>query len=167
MGAGAAFQAPALIVRNELDGVPDKIGVYDNTIALDQGFFKELGPALLACAQGRAKHELLFKFKLETATKDLNRVAKYLGLGEHLSFYQARHGGAAHDLVNKLRPRGSVRARGRWETESSLKRYTKTGKVQEVLATLRPDVRVYCDRSLQLLDRVLAGWRAPLSPPRA
>eukprot|EP00959_Pyramimonas_sp_CCMP1952_P233565 4881320-Pyramimonas_sp.AAC.1 len=68
----------------------------------------------------------------------MNEAALDLGLRDRLSLRQCRHGGAAHDLVGKRRDRATVMARGRWQTESSFRRYTKIGKVQNMLAMLVP-----------------------------
>eukprot|EP00972_Heterocapsa_arctica_P038827 5721550-Heterocapsa_arctica.AAC.1 len=48
-----------------------------------------------------------------------------LGLLRGTCMYQMRHGGASEDLLSHSRPQDDVKRRGRWSTDSSLRRYAK------------------------------------------
>ena len=154
-GSGEAMNVFAVIVRNSIDERPDKVGIFDNTVRLDQEYMQVLGQVTHEMATKVGKEVLVFPFKLADVTKALNNVGRALGLVDTLSVYQCRHGGASHDLCNKLRCRGDVQARGRWVTEASLKRYTKTGKIQTLLAELTPEVLAYLRTSASRIDKVL------------
>ena len=44
--------------------------------------------------------------------------------------YRLRHGGATTDFARKLRSLESIQQRGRWKSQSSLRRYQKGGRLQ-------------------------------------
>ena len=166
-GAGASMDAYVIIVRNSLDGIPDKVGVFDNSLRLDQLIAPSLGRVLHDLCRGRKEEEKLFPFSLSQCTGELNSMARKLGINGQVSVYQCQDGGAAHDLCNKLRPRGEVQARGRWVAEASLKRYTKVGKTQSMLVNLGRPVLNYLRASERRIDALVArGVRATL-PPQA
>ena len=93
-----------------------------------------------------------------------SNAARALGLPQ-VHPYQLRHGGAAHDLLFRRRERAAVKARGRWVTESSLRRYTKTGQVQKMLNAVSPAVLKYCNDAQKLLPTVVFGRTPPPPPP--
>ena len=45
--------------------------------------------------------------------------------------YVMRHSGAGNDIVNRLRSRGEVKQRGRWDSDRTIKRYLKGVRVAE------------------------------------
>ena len=124
-----------------------------------------MGGALARAAAGKRQGQRIFEFELPHATDKLNEAAARLGIKAKLSLYQCRHGGAAHDLMGKYRARGDIQVRGRWHTETSLKRYTKTGKVQQMVKDLAPAALAFANRSLGALANVLGGRAAALTPP--
>ena len=72
-----------------------------------------------------------------------------------------------HDRMHRHRDRPSVMARGRWSTETSVKRYGKMGKVQQLLVKMPADALDYCERSARTLEAVLlGGMRAEAAPFR-
>ena len=165
-GAAAAYQHLVLIVRNSLDGVPDKVGVFDNSVVMDAPYLREVGPQLVAMKHSRQAGDLLFNFELEEATKAWHAAATAVGYHKKLSLYQCRHGGASHDMVEKHRSRDEVRQRGRWVTDSSVRRYVKIGKVQNMLRELTDEGMRYCRSAARNLDAVLSGRRPADPPPR-
>ena len=71
------------------------------------------------------------------------------GLGA--SLYSNRHGGASEDVLTQARSLAGVKARGRWRTDSSLRRY---GKEAKLLQELRKLDRARLARAVQLVDRL-------------
>ena len=132
---------------------------------MDQDYFPFLAAELKRLSTAAGPRGLLFKCSLGEATALLNRAAGAVYLAEKLSLYQCRHGGAAHDLNARTRARDAVKARGRWRTECSLRRYGKIGKVQALLRNLPAEALRYCEASTRVLDEVIAGRRCPLRPP--
>jgi hypothetical protein len=83
-----------------------------------------------------------------------------LGL-QNLHPYQLRHGGATHDLTSKDRAYNAVKARGRWLTDSSVRRYTKVGRVQQLLNKLTKNNLSFCQWAEKNLKPVLQGMKQP------
>ena len=54
--------------------------------------------------------------------------------------YMLRHGGASHDLTNKLRPASEVKRRGRWVSDKSLKRYGKETRLLQMISKTRQSI---------------------------
>lgn len=90
-------------------------------------------------------------------------AGKWLGL-QSLHTYQLRHGGASEDLSSGLRDHNAVKDRGRWRTDSSVRRYGKVGKLQDLLGQLQPWALEFCRRSVVQMERVVAGQAAPCNP---
>ena len=78
--------------------------------------------------------------------------------------YQTRHGGAAEDLNGGERDHAAVKQRGRWMTDQSVRRYTKTGKIQQMISMLSGNHLEYCRWSLQNMEKVMLGLVSPKMP---
>lgn len=106
---------------------------------------------------GKAVHSLkgtsgdngaIFQYSLEASRKLYQKSGSWLGLpGLHV--YQLRHGGASDDLCAKLRDHNGVKDRGRWQTDTSVKRYAKAGKIQKLLSRMPKWSIQYCKQSVQ------------------
>ena len=156
-GAGKQYKKYSIIIRDQDYGKPDKIGVFDNTLLLDNPATERwLGPAVHALAARRGKDRPIFAFSQDEFRKEFNKVGKALGV-ETLVTYQLRHGGASEDLNSKTRDFNQVRERGRWKTDTSVRRYAKTGKLQKMLQDLDKPILEYCRRSLTAIPRILQG----------
>ena len=70
---------------------------------------------------------MIFNFTMENLRKEFAAAGKGLGV-DQLHPYQLRHGGASEDLSSGFRDHNSVKARGRWKTDQSVRRYAKIGK---------------------------------------
>eukprot|EP00971_Amphidinium_carterae_P339743 6477718-Amphidinium_carterae.2 len=142
--AGPHFAFASIIVRpregcEPREGeIPDKVGVFDNTLVLNKGWEPALGRRLLEMVRGHSPSQKVFTFSMMEATAALRECCQRLGLdAEEISLYQLRHGGAAEDLMT-TRSFEEVKARGRWSSSDSVKRYTKTGKLQKLVSELAP-----------------------------
>jgi integrase len=163
----SAYPHTVVIIRRSEEAKPDKVGVFDDTVAFDQSYFKMVEKKLLARARVRDRLQPLWDFDLEEANKAVNAAARRVGFGKTISVYQCRHGGASHDMASGERQRDAVKARGRWQTEGSLRRYVKTGKVQALLTGLDLNAMQYLRQSARLVDDVYLGVRPAVQPPRA
>ncbi|CAE7387391.1 LYPLA1 [Symbiodinium microadriaticum] len=161
-GAGAQYRKYAVIIRDQDYGKPDKTGVYDNTLLLDNPATERwLGPTLRNLAIRRGKERLLFSFSQEEFRKEFDKAGASLGVNG-LQTYQLRHGGASEDLNSRVRDHVGVRERGRWRTDTSVRRYAKTGKLQKLLQELEKPNLEYCRRSLQAEDNYKSFVKATL-----
>jgi hypothetical protein len=155
--AGKHFQHYTVIIRDLADGIPDKVGTYDNSILLDNPEnMSFLGPELHAMAQRVMPADPIFLFSQDSYRKEFQRAGDFLGL-PGLHTYQTRHGGASDDLNSKLRDRREVRDRGRWATDTSVRRYGKIGKVQQLLRRLSQKKLEFCKWAFMNMPRVLQG----------
>ena len=161
--AGPQYRWYSVIIRDAQDGRPDKVGVYDNSLQLNNPETSWIGPLLLARAKAlKCKSDLLFNFTMEDFRKSFVEAAEKLGLGK-LHPYQLRHGGAAEDLNSGFRDHAAVKARGRWKTDQSVRRYAKVDKVQELLNKMSPVQLAFCKMAQQKLRKVFNGGPMPAS----
>ena len=83
--------------------------------------------------ENTAKEELQgLSFDPADLRKEMIAAGEQLGM-KGLHPYQLRHGGAADDLNSKMRDYQGVKNGGRWQTDQSARRYTKVGKIQQIL----------------------------------
>eukprot|EP00435_Cladocopium_sp_Y103_P055837 s653_g18.t1 len=157
--AGVQFKWVTIVVR-DFEGLrPDKVGVFDNSIPIDRKEESWVGTLLLQKArQLPSKDHHLFDFSMEEFRTQFTAAGRRLGL-ENLHPYQLRHGGATHDLTSKVRDHSGVKARGRWMTDSSVRRYTKVGRVQQLLNKLTKGNLKFCQWSEKNLSLVLQSLK--------
>ncbi|CAE7362076.1 prfA [Symbiodinium pilosum] len=152
-----------LKAKNLDDYVPDKTGVFNNSLPLDHPRTQKwLGRALEKLKKGKKENDLLFNVEAEKYRKAFESAGAWLGL-PGLRTYQLRHGGAADDLLTKTREYAAVKDRGRWRTDSSVRRYGKVGKVQTLLNKMPRWALDYCRRAEASMEAVLSGSKNPLS----
>eukprot|EP00434_Breviolum_minutum_P020702 symbB.v1.2.018256.t1/scaffold1449.1/size118046/7 len=126
-----ALQFWVLLNPTEL-GVPSKTSQWDEALNLDLKIHAPLAPAMnkVLRLQNRPKQDLAFSVKSTEVNNFMMEVWEDLGLKElgkpHL--YRLRHGGATHEIANKLRQTTEVQLRGRWQSIRSLKNYEKGGQ---------------------------------------
>lgn len=155
--AGPQYQYYTLVVRDIEDGKPDKVGVFDNSIPLNHPQHQWLGEFLHQLARTRSvQSQKLFSFKMEEFKKIFTQIGAKMGL-DTVHPYQLRHGGASEDLCAGTRDHNTVKSRGRWKTDQSVRRYAKVGRVQQLLAKLSPDHQEYCLWAVSNMERVFRG----------
>lgn len=163
-GAGRQYSWHSIIIRNSLDRKPDKVGVFDNTVPFNSKGREFIG-VLVHNRASSLNHaeDLMFPFSASDYKKVFTAAGSMLGL-PNLHPYQTRHGGAAEDLNGAEREYSSVKARGRWMSDSSVRRYTKVGKIQQMLAKLSSGHVEFCRWSLQNMNKVMSGLISPRLP---
>ncbi len=123
-----------------------------------------LGEALFGHSKTvNSKDDFLFQFKMEAYRHAFSKAGESLGISG-LHPYQLRHGGAAEDLNSKTRDCPSVKARGRWMTDQSVRRYTKVGKLQDLMTRLSPASLECCRWCQRNMEKVIRGLVPPRSP---
>ena len=136
--AGNQFAWVNIIIRDQIGQKPDKVGVYDNSLPFDVKEHQWIGQQALSLAKAlKSPNDRLFTFTMEEFRKTFTRLGAKLGV-MNLHPYQLRHGGATQDLTSHVRDFNGVKSRGRWKTDSSVRRYAKVGRVQQLLNQL-PD----------------------------
>jgi integrase len=155
--AGRMYHKYMLIVRDQEEGVPDKVGIFDNSISLDTPSRSYLGPLLEKHINSmKNKCDPLYPFTNQEFRKEFAMSCKKIGL-EGLHPYLMRHGGASEDLGMGIRDHAAVKSRGRWFTDQSVRRYAKIGKIQRMISRLSPPALEYCQWSLANLERAFKG----------
>lgn len=159
--AGKQFQHITVIIRDQEDGRPDKIAVFDNSLPLDDKRVDYMGSALLDKAKSVPRPtDRIFNFSMEDFRKAFVKAGEDLGLAS-LHPYQLRHGGATEDLASKRRDFQGVKARGRWKTDQSVRRYAKIGRIQQLLAQMTSSDKSFCKWSEMNMRRMMSGQLAP------
>jgi len=144
-------------------GVPSKTSQWDEALNLDLKIHAPLGPAMnkVLRLQNRPKQDLAFSVKSTEVNNFMMEVWEDLGLKElgkpHL--YRLRHGGATHEIANKLRQTTEVQLRGRWQSIRSLKNYEKGGRLAQLFGLLDRTVQQQCIKAADNLPSKLRNLR--------
>ena len=137
--AGTQYQSRSILLHDSDLGIPGKTGIFDDAVVVDLDRF--LWPALASLRATRQDFEPLWDFTRDQLCTAFMQAFSHLGLS-HLSphLYGLRHGGASDDLLRRRRPHSEVKARGRWASDSSLKRYGKAARLQLEITKIPPAV---------------------------
>ena len=126
------MQRVALIINPGYMGRHSKTGELDESLHVSRAW---IGSCLLQ--HRRRRQTDLWTFDLAQMRRRFLLVVAALGLSHlKLVLYCARHSGASIDRLEGRLPLNEVRGRGRWRTESSVRRYEKRAMVQKVAASL-------------------------------
>jgi predicted RNA-binding Zn ribbon-like protein len=97
------------------------------------------------------------------ATTDLAKIMQDFALRLRLPFrplpYQLRHTGASTDMAEKARSLQDIKRRGRWQADSSVKRYEKAAVLTKVFNSLSIAAQNFCLHSARELPEVIYGRR--------
>jgi hypothetical protein len=147
---------------------PGKTGLWDEAISLDQDPW--LDPLFRTLTKSGEPHEPLWPFSGEELSATFKKIMRCLDLG-HLdqSLYCLRHGGASEDLLGRLRSVAAVKRRGRWRSDSSLRRYGKETRLQSVLTNVNPSTLLFGQTMDNHIASCFLGLAAipPLPSPSA
>jgi hypothetical protein len=145
-------------------GISTKAGQYDDAVLLDDPDMPWLGDLLWSLARTRLDRSL-WDFSMRELIDVFLKHSEVLDLsGQIVCLYQMRHGGASHDKFTNKRDMPSIQRRGRWNVVSSLKRYEKHGRVQQLLNKMMPSLREYGAMALVRFPDMFHK-RASLPPP--
>ena len=116
-----------LLMHMQEDLKPSKIGLFDEAVIIDAGHWINL--LLEIVARSPSQQQLLNMQPGQLKTAFLAACQK-LHLAHLLPcLYQLRHAGASDDMLQARRVTADIRARGRWQSDNSLKRYSKPTQV--------------------------------------
>ena len=110
----------------------------------------------------------MWSFTAEEARLAFNEAVESQGIEGQPSLYVLRHSGASDDLLSCRRSLTEIKARGRWVTDSSLRRYAKATKLQQNLNQLDAAVIAFGNaidaQLVSLVEDASVGraWRMPL-----
>ncbi|CAK0906231.1 unnamed protein product, partial [Prorocentrum cordatum] len=113
-----------------------KTAEFDESLVLDLDCDQWLSGVLHRLVAGRSGDEPLFRIGVAEFAALFRRAARRLGVKPEPVPYLLRRTGASRDFVNQLRPLREVKRRGRWKTDTSVRRYEKGGRLSEQFARL-------------------------------
>ena len=127
------------------------------SIALDRPELAWMGAFLNVLVEERVAPLRLWRFTHHELSQDMLEAGRASGthvLGLHL--YKLRHGGASHDALTSFRPLMAIKKRGGWTTDASVRRYERSGRLQQELMKLPSATRNYgkaVEKQLEFLFR--------------
>jgi hypothetical protein len=129
----------ALNLHPEKRSEVSKVGLSDETMLLDSPDYTDLGAMLAALLTGVPSRRL-FGVELLQLTAMFATYRDACGLRDlGVVLYMLRHGGPSHDRRKKYRTVAEIKSRGRWASDSSLRRYEAHARVaQEFRRAPRP-----------------------------
>ena len=141
---------------SECGGLPGKTGVYDEAVLVDSE--ARLGTLFTQLRAGRGLDEALWSLTAEEDIKRFALVVEALAL-EALAptRYGLRHAGASEDLITKRRAALDVKRRGRWVSDSSLRRYAKETRLQSELQKVSQTVIEFGRQVTENIEQVILG----------
>ena len=119
-----------------------KTGQQDEGVLLTNRIFPRLGEALehflsergLSNTTGRRTSlDGLWTFSMVLFRQTIMKAARALCLPEGFCLYMARHGGVTCDILQEFREWLEAKTRGRWHSDTTLRRYCKQGTVVKYL----------------------------------
>eukprot|EP00959_Pyramimonas_sp_CCMP1952_P015016 318008-Pyramimonas_sp.AAC.1 len=90
-----------------------------------------------------------------------------LNIGVDAVPYQGRHSGASLDRAANRHSQEEVQKRGMWAAMRSVKRYEKSGRLNESWECLSDETKAHCVTASRQLEDVLLLGRAAAIPPFA
>jgi hypothetical protein len=166
-GASGTMAAWSLTVFSYENGRPSKTGHFNDSIVLDSPTRSFLGPLLARLQVGRLPSAPLFTFSYEEWAR-LAKAAVALAALEPLKpvLYQLRHSGPSNDVAQGARTLLQVKVRGRWASDSSVRRYEKHSQLSKQWSVLGKRAQTFATASALLMPNVLGGACKPPLLPR-
>lgn len=118
-------------------GVSSKVGIYDDTVILDDTRAPWLGSLLVELAEKKEKisqETSIWSFSAAKYLETWRRAVQVLQIEDvAITPYQNRHGGASRDHLCRLRSMMAIQRRGRWASDASTRIYSKPGRLQQTM----------------------------------
>ena len=163
---GLGLQQWALLLSPQDRLNPGKTGERDESLVLDDPEWFWFGDVLRELIASRRPMESVWTFTSDEMVQEFQTSLKNLKM-ESLGVvrYMLRHAAASNDLLKQKRDRGSVKDRGRWTTDSSLRRYGKPARALRAAHSLPPGLLQYGTQIRSLLPKLfLEGLPVPAIP---
>ena len=90
------------------------------------------------------------------------RAVAQLGLPPEMCLYQLRPGGASEDLLSGTRNEAAIKVRGRWRSDSSVRRYSKPAQLRRLLGSTPEAKRSLARDAAKTLELVMTRRQRPL-----
>lgn len=138
-----------------------KMNMSNESILLDSPVLPSLGMMLMKLAKVKKGNDL---FTLDYA--QLRHIWEKALTLSHLPknyavLYQLRHAGPSHDRLHKLRSALAVKLRGRWQADSSVRRYEQHARIQKEMEKLPKKVRDAALKAVNTLEQKVLRCSIP------
>jgi hypothetical protein len=155
-----------LLLHSEHSSKSSETGERDESIVIDAPGFSWIWEDLRLLQQRRRMHGQgkLWPFEAVDYLAPVKEAAAATGQPDVVP-YSVRLSGASHGLVVRERTTAEVKARGRWKSDASLRRYGKPAKELQAKDNLPPAVLQYGRQIERLLPHIFNGEIAPPVPP--
>ena len=153
------------VILHEFIGEDSQPSKTDESLLLDLPEHEYLSGVLREWRRDTPPDEKLVPFAQSHLARAFRLSGMILGLDPPPMLYQLRHSGPSADFAGGRRSLDSIKRRGRWPTDASVRRYEKGGRVTDQLGRLKPLVRGYAVASAKLLPAVLLRRLGPLRFP--
>jgi len=165
LAAGAGHRHWTLIMHEQEDefSKSSKTGVFDESLILDLDKYHFLAPALAKLVADRALAAPLIDLPPGRLSHVLASIGSWLGMSPSSLLYQLRHSGPSIDFADQSRDLMGIKRRGRWRSDSSLRRYEKGAQITKQLRALPASVQSFVVRAAAALPGVLVGRLCPLT----
>ena len=160
---GIAYNRWSINVAASEYFLPSKTGMMDESVLIDYGDW--LHPYLRELVKNRRPEAPLWPFTQRQLCQCFAVVCsslKFQALGPTL--YSNRHGGASEDILRGRRTLAEAQRRGRWRTDTSVRRYCKEAKLMSELGKLDPKIIAFGRASELALPQLFANPRLAQSP---
>ena len=156
------------LIHPMLGATPGKTGEYDESVLLDEKSLDWLGPQLAILKSGKQAHETLFSFGPLEYHKVFSQAADQLGLSaHHLVPYSLRHAGPSVDALSGRRSLAEIKARGRWRSDTSVRRYAKAARILSEASEFDSQILLFGEQVKEVIrEHFLRGVALPPPPPR-
>ena len=144
---------------------PTKSGEYEESVVFDLKEFEWLDWAVFKPLKDRPADSPLIPLSATELLDQWKQAIAALGMDKlEVSRYSMRHSGASWDLLQRNRSISDIKHRGRWASDSSMKRYLKIAKVSDMGQRIGQPVLSYGDR-IREIARTLFGGRCQMPAP--
>lgn len=134
-------------------GASSKMGLSDETIVLDGRETPWMGLLLRRHLESH-KAQKLFPIEYRQLKDAWQKALVGLQLSsKHCVLYQLRHSGPSHDRMTKARSLGDIKKRGRWLSDSSVRRYEAAARLNQEFQKLPRPVQTKALAAPQLLQQ--------------
>ena len=164
---GGVFSCASLVLFPAERGRLSKAQVFNDAVLMDSKHRSWPPKALPKLAKDRINLPL-FNYKYHQWAQAFRQAVDLLGLAAwEVTLHAARHCGPSHDCLARLRSLPGIQKRGRWTSETTVRRYEKSARAASKLHDLPKSLQDFCRRcGAMIADTLLRGHKLPALPPR-
>ena len=159
-------EAIGLLLHGDPTRNPSKVGERDESLLVNDIGYRWLEQIMGSLVRDRPGEPPLWPFTQEEYCRQLRISAERMKIDDFAP-YSLRHAGASHDLLSQRRTYEQVRARGRWKTEQSVRRYGKPAMTMRALGRMDPKIIEYGKAVIENLEGIWLGARGLPAYPLA